>query len=104
MPNTSRLAVLLTSAGGDESWVSDGTGPSLEVLGISEGTGITLSASASAITITNSDLGSSVTFISQADTPSAVAGNVEKIYEGADQGMWKKYTKGQISWGTVLNP
>ena len=45
-------AVLLTSAGGDESIVSDGTGPSLEVLGLSEGTGITLSSDASAITIT----------------------------------------------------
>lgn len=46
--------VTLTSAGGSQSLVSDGTGPSLATKGISAGIGISLSSTAIALTVTNS--------------------------------------------------
>jgi hypothetical protein len=47
-------SVALTSAGGTETLVNDGTGPSLATKGISAGTGISLSSTATALTVTNS--------------------------------------------------
>lgn len=44
----------LTSAGGTESLVNDGVGPALATKGLTAGTGITLSSTATAVTITNS--------------------------------------------------
>jgi len=44
----------LTSAGGTESLVNDGVGPTLATKGLTAGTGITLSSTATAVTITNS--------------------------------------------------
>lgn len=56
--------VTLTSAGGTETLVNDGSGPSLATKGLSSGTGISLSGSATAVTITNSDPGSAVSLTS----------------------------------------
>jgi hypothetical protein len=53
-------AVTLTSAGGTETLVNDGTGPALAIKGITAGTGISLSGAATALTITNSDPASGV--------------------------------------------
>lgn len=47
-------AVTLTSAGGDETLVADGTGPDIENKGLTAGTGIALSSDASSVTITAS--------------------------------------------------
>lgn len=47
-------SVTLTSAGGTETLVNDGTGPSLATKGITAGTGISLSSTATALTVTNS--------------------------------------------------
>jgi hypothetical protein len=44
----------LTSAGGTESLVNDGVGPALATKGLTAGTGITLSSTTTAVTITNS--------------------------------------------------
>jgi hypothetical protein len=44
----------LTSAGGTESLVNDGVGPALATKGLTAGTGITLSSTATDVTITNS--------------------------------------------------
>lgn len=46
--------VSLSSAGGTETLVNDGTGPSLATKGLTAGTGISLSGSATAVTVTNS--------------------------------------------------
>jgi len=46
--------VTLTSAGGTETLVNDGTGPSLATKGLTAGTGVSLSSTATAVTITNS--------------------------------------------------
>jgi hypothetical protein len=51
----------LTSAGGTESLVNDGVGPTLATKGLTASTGITLSSTATAVTITNNDPGSAVT-------------------------------------------
>lgn len=45
-------SVALTSAGGTETLVNDGTGPSLATKGLTAGTGITLSSTATDVTIT----------------------------------------------------
>lgn len=45
--------VTLTSAGGTESLVNDGTGPTLAIKGITAGSGITLSSTATALTISS---------------------------------------------------
>lgn len=47
-------SVTLTSAGGTETLVNDGTGPTLATKGFSSGIGVSLSSTATAITITNS--------------------------------------------------
>jgi hypothetical protein len=57
-------AVTLTSAGGTETLVNDGTGPSLATKGLTAGTGISLTGTATAITLTNTDPGSAVTLSS----------------------------------------
>lgn len=46
--------VTLSSAGGTESLVNDGTGPSLATKGLTAGTGISLSGTSTAVTVTNS--------------------------------------------------
>ena len=46
-------SVALTSAGGTETLVNDGTGPSLATKGITAGTGISLSSTATDLTVTN---------------------------------------------------
>lgn len=46
--------VTLTSAGGTESLVNDGTGPALANKGLTAGTGISLSSTATDVTVTNS--------------------------------------------------
>jgi hypothetical protein len=46
------VPIVLTSAGGTETLVNDGTGPSLATKGLTAGNGITLSGSATAVTIT----------------------------------------------------
>lgn len=46
--------VTLSSAGGTESLVNDGTGPSLATKGLTAGTGISLSGTTTAVTVTNS--------------------------------------------------
>jgi hypothetical protein len=46
--------VSLSSAGGTESLVNDGTGPSLATKGLTAGTGISLSGTTTAVTVTNS--------------------------------------------------
>jgi len=45
-------SVALTSAGGTETLVNDGTGPALATKGLTAGNGITLTSSATAVTIT----------------------------------------------------
>lgn len=55
-------AVTLTSAGGTETLVNDGTGPTLAVKGISAGSNITLSSTATALTISATGGGSTVYF------------------------------------------
>lgn len=57
-------SVALTSAGGTETLVNDGTGPALATKGLTAGTGISLSSTATAITVTNSDPASGVTLTS----------------------------------------
>jgi hypothetical protein len=47
------VATTLTSAGGTETLVNDGTGPTLATKGLTAGTNITLSSTASAITLNN---------------------------------------------------
>ena len=47
-------AVALTSAGGTETLVSDGTGPALSNKGLTAGTGISLSSDAVSVTVANS--------------------------------------------------
>lgn len=64
-------SVTLSSAGGVETLVNDGTGPTLAVKGLTASTGISLSGSATAITITNTSPGSAVT-LSNAGTTSLV--------------------------------
>ena len=59
--------VTLTSAGGT-TLVSESVGPDLEILGLSAGTGVSLSSSATAVTITNSSPASSVTLGSAGGT------------------------------------
>lgn len=51
----------LTSAGGTESLVNDGVGPTLATKGLTAGTGISLSSTGTDITITNTSTGASVT-------------------------------------------
>lgn len=51
----------LTSAGGTESLVNDGVGPTLATKGLTAGTGISLSSTGTDITITNTAVASSVT-------------------------------------------
>jgi hypothetical protein len=63
--------VTLTSAGGTETLVNDGTGPALANKGLTAGTGVSLSSSATAVTITNSDPASGVT-LTNAGTTSLV--------------------------------
>lgn len=63
--------VTLTSAGGTETLVNDGTGPSLANKGLTAGTGISLGSTSSAVTITNSDPASGVT-LTNAGTTSLV--------------------------------
>jgi hypothetical protein len=46
-------AVTLTSAGGTETLVNDGTGPALATKGVTAGTGISLSSTATDLTVTN---------------------------------------------------
>jgi hypothetical protein len=46
--------VTLTSAGGTETLINDGTGPTLATKGVTAGTGISLSSSATDLTVTNS--------------------------------------------------
>jgi microcystin-dependent protein len=64
--------VTLTSAGGTETLVNDGTGPSLATKGLSAGTGITLTGTATDITVTNSSPASSVTLASAGGTETLV--------------------------------
>jgi len=47
-------AVTLASAGGTETLVNDGTGPALATKGLTAGTGISLSSTATDVTVTNS--------------------------------------------------
>ena len=54
-------SVSLSSAGGVETLVNDGTGPTLAVKGLTASTGISLTSTATAITLTNNDPGSAVT-------------------------------------------
>lgn len=51
----------LTSAGGTESLVNDGVGPTLATKGLTAGAGISLSATGTDITITNTSTGAAVT-------------------------------------------
>lgn len=51
--NSNAAGVTLTSAGGTESLVNDGTGPTLAIKGITAGSGITLSSTGSALTISS---------------------------------------------------
>jgi hypothetical protein len=60
----------LTSAGGTESLVNDGTGPTLATKGLKAGTGISLTATGTDITINNTDPGSAVTLSSAGTAPS----------------------------------
>ena len=53
-------SVSLSSAGGVETLVNDGTGPTLAVKGLTASTGISLTSTATAITLTNNDPGSAV--------------------------------------------
>jgi hypothetical protein len=62
--------VTLASAGGSQSLVADGTGPTLSILGLSAGTGISLGASGGALTITNASPASAVMLSSPSTTPS----------------------------------
>lgn len=57
-------AVTLTSAGGTETLVNDGTGPALATKGITAGGGISLSSTATELTITNSSRASDATLTS----------------------------------------
>lgn len=54
---TGSSAVTLTSAGGTATLVSNGTGPALEIKGLDAGLGISLSTSATAVTIASSGPG-----------------------------------------------
>ena len=58
----------LTSAGGTETLVNDGTGPALATKGLTAGTGISLSSDATSVTVTNSSPASSVTMSSPSGT------------------------------------
>lgn len=60
----------LTSAGGTESLVNDGVGPTLATKGLTAGTGISLSSTGTDITITNTATASSVTLSSAGTGPS----------------------------------
>jgi hypothetical protein len=60
----------LTSAGGTESLVNDGIGPTLATKGLTAGTGISLSSTGTDITITNTATASSVTLSSAGTGPS----------------------------------
>jgi hypothetical protein len=60
--------VTLTSAGGTETLVNDGTGQALAVKGLTAGTGVSLSSTSSAVTITNSDPASGVTLTNAGTT------------------------------------
>lgn len=66
--------VTLTSAGGSQSLVNDGTGPTLAVKGLSAGTGILLAASVGNdfISISNTSPASSVTLTSSGGTETLV--------------------------------
>jgi hypothetical protein len=65
-------SVTLTSAGGTETLVNDGTGPALAVKGLTGGAGITLSSNATAISIANTSPASSVTLTNAGATESLV--------------------------------
>lgn len=54
-------SVTLTSAGGIETLVNDGTGPTLATKGLTAGAGISLTSTATDITLANTDPGSAVT-------------------------------------------
>jgi hypothetical protein len=53
-------AVTLTSAGGTETLVNDGTGPALATKGLTAGTGVSLSSTASAVTISTAAVAGSM--------------------------------------------
>lgn len=57
-------AVTLTSAGGIQTLVNDGVGPTLATKGLTAGSGIVLTSDAVSVTINNSDPGSAVTLTS----------------------------------------
>jgi hypothetical protein len=64
--------VTLASAGGTETLVNDGTGPSLATKGLTAGSGVSLTGTATDITIANTDPGSAVTLASAGGTETLV--------------------------------
>lgn len=64
--------VTLTSAGGTETLVNDGTGPSLATKGLTAGTGISLSSNATSIAIVNNDPASGVSLTSSGGSTTLV--------------------------------
>jgi len=64
--------VTLASAGGTETLVNDGTGPSLATKGLTAGSGVSLTGTATDITIANTDPGSAVTLTSAGGTETLV--------------------------------
>ena len=68
------VPVVLTSAGGSQTLVNDGTGPSLATKGLSSGKGITLTSSATDVTI--------VAAVSKYVTPGIAAGSTVNFAHG----------------------
>ena len=68
------VPVVLTSAGGSQTLVNDGTGPSLATKGLSSGKGITLTSSATDVTI--------VAAVSKYSTPLIAAGSTVNFGHG----------------------
>jgi hypothetical protein len=84
------VPIVLTSAGGTETLVNDGTGPSLATKGLTAGNGITLSGSATAVTITAAvnkfvssvidiPIGGSVLFTHNLNSLDVVVSGINKI-------------------------
>lgn len=70
-------SVSLASAGGSQTLVNDGAGPALATKGLTPGTGISLTGSATDVTITNTDPGSAVTLAN-----AGVVGNYNLVSDG----------------------
>jgi len=71
-PITEAPTTTLSSAGGTETLVNDGTGPTLAIKGLTAGTGIGLAGGANVVTISNTSPASSVTLSSAGGTETLV--------------------------------